>query len=109
MTTPEVILKQQVMDYLLRLPNSYFWQNDSFGLKGRKRKTKYRPNGVPDVLGCVDGQFIGIELKIGKNKLSEDQIIFCSRLTECGGKYYTVRDIHDIQELAKINGWIDGT
>lgn len=109
MSTPEVELKAIVFEFLWSLPNSIFWQNDSLGItKGRKRENRYRPSGIPDILGCVSGQFVGIELKVGNNKLLKSQLKFSSELMQCGGYYYTVRSIVDIQEIAKINGWFDG-
>jgi len=35
--------------------------------------------GVPDIICIIKGQFVGIEIKAGKDKMSPDQIIFKNR------------------------------
>ncbi|OJW74282.1 VRR-NUC domain-containing protein [Spirosoma sp. 48-14] len=38
---------------------------------------KYRPSGatlgVPDIIACIRGRFVGLEIKIGADKLSQQQ------------------------------------
>ena len=41
--------------------------------------------GVPDLLVCYRGKFIGVECKVGKNKLSPAQIIQRERILRAGG------------------------
>ena len=42
-------------------------------------------NGTPDILACLDGRFIGIEAKAGKNKPTDLQTINLKRIDEAGG------------------------
>ena len=42
-------------------------------------------NGTPDILACLNGRFIGIEAKAGKNKPTELQLHNLKRIDEAGG------------------------
>jgi len=102
----EKYLQNAIIDWLNESTEGYFWQNDSVGIKGRKRENRFRPNGVADVLGVIDGHFVAIEVKAPKGKVSKSQIEFSQRFSRSGGTYYVIRSIEDLTELAKVNGWI---
>jgi hypothetical protein len=102
----EKYLQNNIIVWLNESTDGYFWQNDSVGIKGRKRENKFRPNGVADILGVIDGQFVAIEVKAPKGKVSKSQIEFSQRFSRSGGSYYVVRSIEDLTELAKVNGWV---
>lgn len=58
--------------------------------------------GIPDVIGCLDGLFISIEVKTGKDKLSENQIKCHSKIKEKGkGIVLVVKDFEDF--LTQMN------
>jgi hypothetical protein len=102
----EKFLQNNILDWLNASTSGMFWQNDSVGIKGRKRCNKYRPNGVSDILGVISGQFIAIEVKSPTGKLLQSQIEFSQRFRRAGGEYYVIRSLEDLTELAKISGWI---
>lgn len=59
--------------------------------------------GAPDIVAVISGQYIGIECKVGKNKLSESQFSFGERLVKAGGRYLVIRNLEDlIQELKTL-------
>jgi Holliday junction resolvase len=41
--------------------------------------------GVPDILACVEGSFLGVELKTEVGRVSELQKYNLKKITECGG------------------------
>lgn len=45
----------------------------------------YSQRGVPDILACCNGRFIGIECKFGKNRLTELQKTQINSIHEAGG------------------------
>ena len=47
--------------------------------------------GIPDILACVKGRFVGIEVKTNVGKLSEIQKYQGERLQKSGGLWYCVR------------------
>lgn len=102
----EKMIQNEILDNLEMLDVGYFWQNDSMGYKGRKRENRYRPNGVPDILGITNGQFIGIEVKKPKGKMSTSQIMFREKFVRCGGLYILAYSYQDVFEVMKIKGFL---
>lgn len=56
------------------------------------RGTVFGRSGVPDFLCCVNGRFLAIEAKAGKNKASALQEQEIKSINEHGGRAITVRD-----------------
>ena len=56
--TPEAKVKKKVVAQLKDLGAYYFYPVTG----------GYGRSGVPDIVGCYDGKFFGIECKAGKNK-----------------------------------------
>jgi hypothetical protein len=46
---------------------------------------QYAKAGTPDILACLNGRFIGIEVKVGKNKPTALQIHALTQLDKAGG------------------------
>lgn len=46
---------------------------------------KFTKSGVPDILSCVDGAFVGIELKAPKGSPSDIQLITLRSIDRAGG------------------------
>lgn len=55
--------------------------------------------GCPDIIACVAGRFVGIELKSATGKLSESQIKNLEHIADCGGKTAVVRTMTQFIEL----------
>jgi len=65
--------------------------------KGVQRK------GIPDIIGIIDGRFIGIEVKIGKDRQSADQKEIEKEINENGGVYFIAKSYDDyLEKIAKI-------
>jgi len=71
-----------------------------------KEKGQYRTSGmkkgIPDVIGIYKGRFIGVEVKIGADRQSEDQKLREQEIVKAGGLYYIAKDFDSF----KI--WFDG-
>lgn len=103
----EKFLQNRIIEFLNHATQGYFWQNDSIGIRGRKRENKYRPNGVPDILGTLCGQAIGIEVKSQNGKMLPSQLTFSARFKASGGLYFVIRSMDDLTEICKIHGWLE--
>ena len=64
---------------------------------------KYRPSGatigVPDVISCIDGHFVGFEIKIGADKLSKQQERVSLQINTAGGFYVVTRSWADFVQF----------
>lgn len=73
--TPEAKVKKKVVDILKKNRIYYFYPVTSgFG-----------SSGVPDIVACYKGWFIGIECKAGKNKPTDLQKKNLDNILRCGG------------------------
>jgi len=60
----------------------------------------YGSAGIPDIVCCYRGQFIGIECKAGSGKTTALQENNLSRIKACGGHAIVVRE--DMTELIAL-------
>tara|TARA_R100001530_G_scaffold100248_3_gene69669 strand:- start:246 stop:527 length:282 start_codon:yes stop_codon:yes gene_type:complete len=80
--TPEKKVKQKVAKLLKEVGAYYFFP--ATGGYGR--------SGVPDIVGCVDGKFFGIECKAGKNTTTALQELELKKIEESGGVAMVVNE-----------------
>ena len=50
----------------------------------------FTKNGIPDILACVNGYFIGIEVKAQNGHPSELQMYHCEEIRKSGGFAFVV-------------------
>lgn len=89
--TPEAKVKKVVVRQLKELGAYYFYPvTGGFGR-----------SGVPDIIGCYNGQFFGIECKAGSNKPTPLQEKNLSDIKTAGGIAVVVNEnnMHDIVQL----------
>lgn len=82
-----------------RFPNMKLWRNNVVKAKAKNKDGSYRfvkagLNGQGDYSGIMGpmGRRVEIELKVGKDKLSQDQEDFRAMILGCGGIYLECRD-----------------
>lgn len=64
--------------------------------------------GIPDLLACYQGIFLGIEVKIGNNTPSPQQGIHCRNIWKAGGIAAIVWDTDSVDLiLSAIDRWIE--
>lgn len=89
MTKPEKKLQDKVVRYL-RDRGIYY-----LNLYGDGRSGK----GKPDIIACIKGKFVALELKFGANDMQADQVIHKRRIERSGGLHYTP---YSLDEVIKI-------
>jgi len=89
--TPEVKVKKKVVA-ILKQKGAYFFYPVTGG---------YGSSGVPDIVGCVDGKFFGIECKAGKNKPTPLQEKNLAQIAATGGIALVVNEdnIDDVKSF----------
>ena len=93
-------IETNILNFLELLPECFAWKNNNFGTYGahRKAKSRFLPNGVPDILGIYKGQFLAIEVKQPKKKLSPEQIEFINNIKIQGGIAFRADCLTDVIE-----------
>jgi len=89
-STPEKKVKQQVVNVLKEAGAYYFYPvSGGFGA-----------SGIPDIVVCFMGVFIGIECKAGKNVPTALQEKHLAQIKEAGGQSLVVNE-HNIEDVGK--------
>ena len=81
-TTPEGKVKKKVVD-LLKKYNVYYFYPVTGGF-GR--------SGVPDVVCCMDGRFLAVECKAGKNKPTPLQEAEIEKIRTAKGHAFVINE-----------------
>lgn len=91
--TPEVKVKKQCVALLNKHGVYYFFPVAS----------GYGRVGIPDIIACCDGHFLGIECKAGKNKPTALQEAEMLKIRNAGGTTLVINEdnINELQE------WLD--
>ena len=96
MQKPETKLVEKIMNRLKA--EGGFWVKIHGG--------PMQQSGIPDIIGCYKGRFVGIEVKVGKNTTSKLQDIVLTELTEAGalcGVAYSINDAIYIRDKLGSN------
>ena len=54
-------------------------------------RTAHTEKGIPDIIGCLRGRSLWIEVKAGRDKLSQDQMLRKFEIERAGGLYFEAR------------------
>lgn len=95
MMTPEAKVKKKVKEMLDQM-GVYHFSPMQNGM-GRA--------GIPDIIGCLDGQFLGIECKAGRGTTTALQERELTRIQNAGGYAFVVNE-ENINQLWEIKEWI---
>ena len=68
----------------------------------------YTRRGIPDILACVNGIFVAIEVKTDTGKISPLQSREINAIRECGGMAFILRPEHFDTFKTIIEGIEDG-
>ncbi len=83
-------LIKKISDYLKSIPDLFFW---------KEHGGMYGTAGIPDIIICYRGRFIGLECKVGKNKPTMLQSLTIRRILQAGGYAMIVRTVKEVKQL----------
>ena len=61
--------------------------------------------GIPDIIGCYNGRFLGIECKAGKGKTTALQDLELEKIRQAKGFTFIVNE-NNMQDLKELLLWI---
>lgn len=97
--TPEKKVKQAVVKQLKDLGAYYFYPVSG----------GYGASGVPDIVGCYQGKFFGIECKAGNNRPTALQEKNLRLIKESGGMSVVVNEENMGSVIELLTEWCNGT
>ena len=98
MSSPANQLTNEIIHELYR-SGAFAWRASSTGIYD-KSLGLYRTSpkkGVSDILGCYKGHLLAIEVKIGKDRLSEEQTGFLTNVLRAGGEAAVVKTMNEFK------------
>jgi len=93
-------IQKQILDVLQLLENKgkvYCFKAAAGGIKtdtGRFFKTGKA--GCPDIVCCIDGKFVGFEVKTKKGRQTDNQVKAEEAIKKAGGSYLILRSLDDL-------------
>jgi len=82
-------LKEKVIRYIRKsYPSAWLY-------KSADRWT----SGIPDLIICINGKFMAIELKVGKNKPTRIQQYVLKKIEKAGGQSGVCRSITEVKKF----------
>ena len=88
----EQALIDQIKAYLNGMPQLFYWKEHG-GIYGTA--------GIPDIIICFKGRFIGLEVKAKGRKTTVLQQITINRINKAGGTAVVVYSLEEVKELLK--------
>ena len=76
--------------YLATLPDCFFW---------KEHGGQYGTAGIPDLIVCYKGRFLGLEAKVGSNRPTKLQEHTIEQIQKAGGTAVVVRSIDDVKRV----------
>lgn len=88
----ETALKTKVLNWLRKeFSEGFFW----------KTSDRFQA-GIPDIIGCVKGRMVAIELKVGKNDATVLQKYTIRKLGKAGAITGVCYDLNEVKELLMV-------
>lgn len=84
--TKETALQNKVIVVLKKIFKEDIWFS--------KISDRYN-RGIPDIIGCIDGMFFGLELKRDKGRPSKLQLYNIDKIKKAGGTVCIVRTVEE--------------
>lgn len=107
---PEDDLQAAVMQWLAHIPGCWAWHCPNGGRRNIREAARLKKQGVvagcPDVCIAHNGKLRCIELKCGKNKLTQAQEDFIDHLDACGIETKVCYSLAEVQDACKCWGII---
>jgi hypothetical protein len=100
--TPEQQVKHEIMAVLKHVPQSQWRWIQSVGQfeakRGifRRQRGRWASKGVADILGCIAGHFVAIEVKSKTGVLSNDQRLYLEQVNRAGGTGFVARSAQEV-------------
>jgi len=89
---------RKILDYLA-ITGAMAFRNNIRPIPNRKAPKNHKGSG--DVIACVNGFYLEVEVKHGDDVMSQDQIDHRAKVLSSGGSYFTVKDFTDFETQFK--------
>jgi len=99
----ETAIQRAIITLLQYLENSgklYFFRSGAGAVRTEKGSYfKTGKPGCPDISVCMDGRYIGLEVKTKKGRQTDNQKEAQQRIEKAGGEYHIVRSVREVENI----------
>lgn len=89
-------------------PLGLAWINNSGALRDKTdRLVRYGLTGSSDIIAIIHGRFVGIEVKVGRDRQSGTQQNFAAAVRRAGGVYILARSLDDVTDTLRLEGLLE--
>jgi len=81
-----------IMRYLKTVPDCFAW---------KEHGGMYGTAGLPDIICCIGGRFLGLEVKTPSGKLTKLQEITITKIKAAKGEAHKVTSVEEVKEILK--------
>lgn len=83
-------ITKAILRYLKKVPECFCW---------KEHGGMYGTAGIPDVICCYKGHFVGFEVKTDKGQPTELQKATIEKIQNSGGTAVVVRSVDEVREV----------
>ena len=88
----EAEIIQSIKEYLKTVDNCFYW---------KEHGSQFGQAGIPDIIVCLNGKFVALEVKTEKGKVSVLQEITLRKIRNAEGIAEIVRSVEDVKQIIK--------
>ena len=86
----EKTITTAILKYLKTVPECFFW---------KEHGGMYGTAGIPDIICCYKGLFVGFEVKSKTGRLTKIQEVTIRKIKEAKGKAYKVTSVEEVKQI----------
>ena len=91
-------ITQNIIRAVNMQPGCVAYRQNNVGVWDAAKQVHRKGNtekGLPDITAIIRGRYVGIEVKAGRDKLSQDQLLRKFEIERAGGVYFEARSTDD--------------
>lgn len=81
---------KQIKEYLKTVKDCFFW---------KEHGGQFGTAGIPDIIACIKGRFVALEVKTAEGKLTLLQAITLKQIQRAGGIAAVVRSVEEARAV----------
>ena len=85
-----------ILRYLKALPRCFAW---------KEHGGMYGTAGIPDIIACIDGRFVALEVKTPTGKLTRLQEVTLGRIQAANGCAHKVSSVAEVRQILREEGF----
>jgi hypothetical protein len=88
----EKTITTAILKYLKTVPECFFW---------KEHGGMYGTAGLPDIICCIRGRFVALEVKAENGKLTKLQEATMQRIKDAKGKAFKVTSVQEVKSILR--------